>query len=150
MRSRENRSHHIGIRRIGKRRGRRAWSALATSATLVIALCAVILIGPAGASSVAAAKPAAGKPAAADAARHTAPPTMSNVADGKPHTVTFDHYSFKIDGQRVYLWSGEFHYFRLPSPSLWVDIFQKMKAAGFNAVSAVFRLGLSLAGARCL
>ncbi len=138
MRSRENRSHHIGIRRIGKRRGRRAWSALATSATLVIALCAVILIGPAGASSVAAAKPAAGKPAAADAARHTAPPTMSNLADGKPHTVTFDHYSFKIDGQRVYLWSGEFHYFRLPSPSLWVDIFQKMKAAGFNAVSLYF------------
>ena len=63
---------------------------------------------------------------------------MSNLADGKPHTVTFDHYSFKIDGQRVYLWSGEFHYFRLPSPSLWVDIFQKMKAAGFNAVSLYF------------
>jgi len=63
---------------------------------------------------------------------------MSNGVDGKPHTVTFDDYSFKIDGKRVYLWSGEFHYFRLPSPSLWVDIFQKMKAAGFNAVSLYF------------
>ncbi len=54
------------------------------------------------------------------------------------HTVTFDGYSFKVDGQRVYLWSGEFHYFRLPSPDLWLDIFQKMKAAGFNATSLYF------------
>ncbi|HEY3970986.1 MAG TPA: hypothetical protein VGL79_06265, partial [Solirubrobacteraceae bacterium] len=32
------------------------------------------------------------------------------------HTVSYDHYSFIIDGRRTYLWSGEFHYFRLPSP----------------------------------
>ena len=57
------------------------------------------------------------------------------------HTVTYDHYSFMIDGRRVYLWSGEFHYFRLPSPGLWRDIFQKMKAAGFNAVSLYFDWG---------
>jgi hypothetical protein len=54
------------------------------------------------------------------------------------HTVTYDGYSFKVDGQRTYLWSGEFHYFRLPSPDLWLDIFQKMKAAGFNATSLYF------------
>ena len=54
------------------------------------------------------------------------------------HTVSYDHYSFMIDGRRTYLWSGEFHYFRLPSPDLWRDIFQKMKAAGFNAVSLYF------------
>ena len=36
---------------------------------------------------------------------------------------------------------GEFHYFRLPSPDLWLDIFQKMKAAGFNAVSIYFDWG---------
>ncbi|MFZ1993488.1 MAG: beta-galactosidase [Solirubrobacteraceae bacterium] len=54
------------------------------------------------------------------------------------HTVSYDHYSFLIDGRRTYLWSGEFHYFRLPSPDLWRDIFQKMKAAGFNAVSLYF------------
>jgi beta-galactosidase GanA len=54
------------------------------------------------------------------------------------HTVSYDHYSFIIDGRRTYLWSGEFHYFRLPSPDLWRDIFQKMKAAGFNAVSLYF------------
>jgi beta-galactosidase GanA len=54
------------------------------------------------------------------------------------HTVSFDGYSFIIDGQRTYIWSGEFHYFRLPSPDLWLDIFQKMKAAGFNATSLYF------------
>ncbi|HEU5427903.1 MAG TPA: beta-galactosidase [Actinocrinis sp.] len=57
------------------------------------------------------------------------------------HTVTFDGYSFLVDGKRTYLWSGEFHYFRLPSPSLWLDIFQKMKAAGFNATSLYFDWG---------
>ena len=66
---------------------------------------------------------------------------MSNLADGKPHTVTFDGYSFLVDGKRTYLWSGEFHYFRLPSPRLWLDIFQKMKAAGFNATSLYFDWG---------
>ncbi len=54
------------------------------------------------------------------------------------HTVTYDDYSFTIDGQRVYLWSGEFHYFRLPSPDLWRDVLEKMKAAGFNATSIYF------------
>ena len=64
------------------------------------------------------------------------------------HTVTYDGYSFMVDGRRTYLWSGEFHYFRLPSPDLWRDIFQKMKAAGFNADVAVLRLGLPLAATR--
>jgi beta-galactosidase GanA len=31
--------------------------------------------------------------------------------------------------------SGEFHPFRLPSPGLWLDVFQKIKAMGFNGVS---------------
>jgi beta-galactosidase len=55
--------------------------------------------------------------------------------------VDFDSYSFLIDGQRTYLWSGEFHPFRLPSPELWKDIFQKMKAAGFNTTSIYFFWG---------
>ena len=62
-------------------------------------------------------------------------------AAATPHTVTYDGYSFLVDGKRTYLWSGEFHYFRLPSPSLWLDIFQKMKAAGFNATSLYFDWG---------
>ncbi|HEV8559903.1 MAG TPA: beta-galactosidase, partial [Actinophytocola sp.] len=42
------------------------------------------------------------------------------------------------DGQRVWLWSAEFHYFRLPDPDLWRDQLEKFKAVGFNAVSLYF------------
>src|SRR3954447_23199285 len=68
-------------------------------------------------------------------------PAQAQAASPKKHTVTFDDYSFLIDGKRTYLWSGEFHYFRLPSPDLWLDVFQKMKAAGFNATSLYFDWG---------
>ena len=51
------------------------------------------------------------------------------------HTVTWDKYSLKVDDQRVYVWSGEFHPFRLPNPDLWRDMLQKMKSNGYDAVS---------------
>jgi beta-galactosidase len=35
------------------------------------------------------------------------------------------------------LFGGEFHPFRLPVPSLWRDVLEKMKAAGLNTVSIV-------------
>ncbi|MBV8481547.1 MAG: beta-galactosidase [Verrucomicrobia bacterium] len=54
------------------------------------------------------------------------------------HTITFDHYSLMIDGNRVFIYSGEFHPFRLPSPDLWLDVFQKMKAGGFNTICCYF------------
>jgi beta-galactosidase GanA len=54
------------------------------------------------------------------------------------HTVTFDKYSLLLDGKRVFIWSGEFHYWRLPSPGLWRDVLQKMKAEGYDAVSIYF------------
>src|SRR5215471_19003776 len=54
------------------------------------------------------------------------------------HTITYDHYSLKIDGKRTFIWSGEFEYWRLPSPSLWPDVLQKMKAEGFNSVTIYF------------
>src|SRR3954452_301832 len=54
------------------------------------------------------------------------------------HTVTFDKYSVMLDGKRTFIWSGEFHYWRLPSPDLWRDVLQKMKAEGYNAVSIYF------------
>jgi Beta-galactosidase len=57
------------------------------------------------------------------------------------HIVSYDKYSLMVDGRRVFLWSGEFHPFRLPSPSLWLDILEKMKANGYNAVSAYFDWG---------
>src|SRR6476469_10418083 len=66
---------------------------------------------------------------------------QADPAPAASHTVTFDGYSFMVDGKRTYLWSGEFHEFRLPSPDLWLDIFQKMRAAGFNATSLYFDWG---------
>lgn len=35
----------------------------------------------------------------------------------------------------MFVFSGEFHPYRLPVPGLWLDVFQKVKALGFNAVS---------------
>ena len=54
------------------------------------------------------------------------------------HNVSFDHYSMLIDGKRTFLYSGEFDYWRLPSQSEWMDVLEKMKAAGFNAVTIYF------------
>jgi beta-galactosidase GanA len=85
--------------------------------------------GPAASAAPAAASPAAAAPAAA------APAAVPAAAPGQTHTVSYDRYSFLLDGQRVWLWSAEFHYFRLPSPDLWRDQLEKLKATGFNAVS---------------
>ncbi|MER5450917.1 beta-galactosidase [Streptomyces sp. NPDC002764] len=102
------------------RPGRGRWwkAALATAATIALA---------AGMTAPAAARESGGRPPAASATQ--------------AHTVSLDGYSFLVDGKRTYLWSGEFHYFRLPSPDLWRDIFQKMKAAGFNSTSLYFDWG---------
>ncbi|RUP52310.1 beta galactosidase [Jimgerdemannia flammicorona] len=55
--------------------------------------------------------------------------------------VTWDKYSLSIHNERVFVFSGEFHYYRLPSPDLWKDVLEKMKAAGFNAASVYFSWG---------
>jgi beta-galactosidase GanA len=65
--------------------------------------------------------------------------TPASATESRPtHTVTYDRYSMKVDGERIMLWGGEFHYFRLPSPSLWRDVLEKIRAAGFNGVSLYF------------
>lgn len=46
----------------------------------------------------------------------------------------WDNRSLVVQGRRTFVWSGEFHFWRLPVPDLWRDILQKMKAAGFNTV----------------
>lgn len=59
----------------------------------------------------------------------------------EPKTVTWDEHSLMVDGKRIVVWSGEIHPFRLPNPSLWRDVIQKMKAAGFNGVAFYFDWG---------
>ena len=51
------------------------------------------------------------------------------------NVVTWDEHSLFVRGERIMLFNGEFHPFRLPVPSLWLDVFQKIKVAGFSGVS---------------
>ncbi|MFD5077706.1 beta-galactosidase [Streptomyces sp. NPDC058371] len=97
---------------------RRTFSAIAGTTALGLSL------GGSGGGAVHAAGTAPTGPA-------PGPPT----ADGRTHTVGFDQYSLLIDGRRLVLWSGEVHPFRLPSPSLWRDVLQKLRAHGYNAIS---------------
>jgi beta-galactosidase GanA len=99
---------------------RRTFSALAGTAALGLALGGS---AASGATSAYAARETSG----------SLPPPVPS-ADGQRHTVGFDRYSLLVDGRRLPLWSGELHPFRLPSPSLWRDMLQKMRAHGFNAV----------------
>lgn len=52
--------------------------------------------------------------------------------------VTMDRYSLKLDGERIFVWSGAMHYFRLPSRELWPKRLELIKQAGFNAVDIYY------------
>lgn len=54
--------------------------------------------------------------------------------NGYSDVVQWDENSLFINGERVYIYSGEFHYARLPVPELWRDIIQKYKANGLNTL----------------
>ncbi|PVH72553.1 glycoside hydrolase family 35 protein [Cadophora sp. DSE1049] len=56
--------------------------------------------------------------------------------------VTWDKYSIYVRGERILFLSGEFHPFRLPSPGLWLDVFQKIRALGYSGVSFYLMWGL--------
>ncbi|EED15311.1 beta-galactosidase, putative [Talaromyces stipitatus ATCC 10500] len=60
------------------------------------------------------------------------------AASSSSSPVTWDKYSLSINGERLFVFAGEFHYLRLPVPELWLDVFQKLKANGFNAISVYF------------
>ena len=67
---------------------------------------------------------------------HLAPPPA--VRRGQPQQVSYDQSSLLIGGQRVFVTAGEFDPWRTPSPSLWLDDLQKMRADGYNAVTVYF------------
>jgi beta-galactosidase GanA len=54
------------------------------------------------------------------------------------HEISYDQHSLIIDGRPIFLQAAEFHYFRLPSPGLWRDVLEKIRAGGFNAISVYF------------
>ena len=66
---------------------------------------------------------------------------LATAPRGKPKKVSWDEHSLMVDGKRIVVWSGEIHPFRLPNPSLWRDVIQKMKALGFNGVAFYFDWG---------
>jgi beta-galactosidase GanA len=69
-------------------------------------------------------------------------PAPAPAADrAQSHAITWDQHSLRIDGRPTFLWSGEFHYWRQPDPAAWLDVMQKLKAAGFNTVSIYFDWG---------
>jgi len=100
---------------------RRTFSALAGTAALGLSLS-----GSGGDEAC-----AAGRAHTVPTGPAPGPPT----ADRAAHTVGFDRYSMLIDGKRLVLWSGEVHPFRLPSPSLWRDVLEKLRAHGYNTIS---------------
>ncbi|OCL07722.1 glycoside hydrolase family 35 protein, partial [Glonium stellatum] len=51
-------------------------------------------------------------------------------------------HSLIVHGERVLIMSGEMHPWRMPVPPLWVDIFEKIKALGFNTISFYVHWGL--------
>ncbi|KAM3086216.1 hypothetical protein ACMFMF_000170 [Clarireedia jacksonii] len=60
---------------------------------------------------------------------------LERESDGLQDIVTYDEHSLLVYGERLFIFSGEFHPYRLPVPDLWLDVFQKVKALGFNTVS---------------
>ncbi|KAF7912608.1 uncharacterized protein EAF01_001629 [Botrytis porri] len=56
--------------------------------------------------------------------------------------VSWDEHSIIVRGERIMIYSGEVHPFRIPSPGLWLDVFQKIKAMGFTGVSFYTYWGL--------
>lgn len=79
-----------------------------------------------------------GKLATSHSSKWTLPRDSNNSA------VVFDKHSLALAGgqQRLFVFAAEFHPWRLPVPSLWRDVLQKIRAAGFNTVSIYTHWGL--------
>ncbi|KAF2667256.1 hypothetical protein BT63DRAFT_433432 [Microthyrium microscopicum] len=60
---------------------------------------------------------------------------VNDVETPMQNIVTWDHKSLFVHGKRIMFYSGEFHPFRLPVPSLWLDVFQKIRSMGYTGVS---------------
>ena len=106
-----------------------------TVAALTAATCALTSL--VATPHTAAATPPSQAPRATPSVPYTFPGN-----DGRPHKVTWDKHSFTIDGTRLSIWSGELHYWRLPSQQAWRDVMRKARANGFNAISLYFFWGL--------
>jgi hypothetical protein len=48
--------------------------------------------------------------------------------------ISWDKYALKIDGKKILILSGEFHYWRIPDRERWLDILKMYKIAGLNSI----------------
>ncbi len=55
--------------------------------------------------------------------------------------IEWDKYSLKINGERIFLIGGEFHYWRIPDRERWEYILKSYKSAGLNCVRIYFHWG---------
>jgi len=55
--------------------------------------------------------------------------------------ITWDKYSLQIDGKKIFLLGGEFHYWRIPDRERWKDILKMYKIAGLNCIRIYFHWG---------
>ena len=55
--------------------------------------------------------------------------------------IDWDKYSLKINGERIFLVGGEFHYWRIPDRDRWEYILRSYKSAGLNCVRIYFHWG---------
>lgn len=61
---------------------------------------------------------------------------ISSISDSifcYPDRIRYDQRCIQIEGDDVFVFSGAFHYFRVPQ-ALWPHRFEKLKKAGFNCV----------------
>src|SRR3954467_9443572 len=63
-------------------------------------------------------------------ARQSTPSQWPLHDNGLNDVVQWDHYSFKVNGKRLFVFSGEIHYWRIPVYEVWEDLLEKIKAAG--------------------
>lgn len=56
-----------------------------------------------------------------------------SILSAKPHTLSYNHQNFTLDGRPIRLISGSVHYFRMP-PSRWRAMLQYAKLMGLNAI----------------
>ena len=67
---------------------------------------------------------------------YTVPPGSPGYQYGNStELIQFDEHSLFINGSRVFIFSGEFHPWRIPVPELWSDVLQKMKVRLARGVS---------------
>ena len=68
--------------------------------------------------------------------------TTAINSTGLTNTVQWDPHSLFLLGQRTFILSAEVHPWRSINPNLWRDVFEKIKANGFNTVSFYTHWGL--------